>query len=49
MSYLRVNVFFYGNKHSSSGVYIVTKQVDEINSSGYRTTLSLVRIQGDEQ
>lgn len=49
MSYIRVNVYFYGNKHSSSGVYIVTKQVDEINSSGYRTTLSLVRIQGDLQ
>ena len=49
MSYIRVNVYFYGRKHNSSGVYIVTKQVDEINSSGYRTTLSLVRIQGDLQ
>lgn len=49
MSYIRVNVYFYGHKHHSSGVYIVTKQVDEINSSGYRTTLSLVRIQGDLQ
>lgn len=48
MSYIRVNVYFYGRKHSSSGVYIITKQVDEINSSGYSTTLTLVRVQGTE-
>lgn len=47
MSYIRVNVFFYGKKHSSSGLYIITKQLDEINTSGYKTTLSLVRIKGD--
>lgn len=48
MSYLRLNVLFYGQKHSSSGVYIITKQVDQIDTSGYRTTLSLTRIRGDE-
>ena len=47
MSYVRVNAFFYGQKHISSGLYVITKQVDEINKSGYRTTLSLVRIGGD--
>ena len=25
MSYLRVNVYFYGRKHMSSGVYLITK------------------------
>lgn len=47
MSYVRVNTYFYGHKHVSSGLYVVTKQVDEINGSGYRTTLSLTRIAGD--
>ena len=46
MSYIKINVYFYGKKHSSSGVYIITKQVDDISSSGYSTTLSLVRVQG---
>jgi hypothetical protein len=45
MQYLRLNVIFPGgNKHVSSGLYIVTKQMDEINSSGYTTTLSITRI-----
>lgn len=48
MSYIRVNVYFYGKKHSSSGLYIITKQVDTIDESGYKTTLSLVRIGGAE-
>ncbi len=46
MSYIRINIYFYGKKHSASGVYIITKQIDEISSSGYSTTLSLVRVQG---
>lgn len=45
MQYLRLNVIFPGgNKHTSSGLYIVTKQIDDINSSGYTTTLSITRI-----
>lgn len=45
MQYLRLNVIFPGgNKHISSGLYIVTKQVDDINSSGYVTTLTITRI-----
>ena len=49
MSYVRVNVYFYGQKHLSSGLYLITKQQDSINESGYRTKLSLTRISGDEQ
>ena len=45
MQYLRLNVIFPGgNKHVSSGLYIVTKQMDEINSNGYTTTLSITRV-----
>jgi hypothetical protein len=45
LQYIRLNVIFPGgNSHISSGLYIVTKQVDDINSSGYFTTLSLTRI-----
>lgn len=48
MTYLKVNTFFYGHKHITSGLYIITKEVDSINSGGYKTTLSLTRIAGDD-
>lgn len=48
MTYVKVNTYFYGHKHISSGLYIITKQEDSISSSGYQTTLSLTRISGDE-
>lgn len=45
MQYLRLNVIFPGgNKHISSGLYIVTKQIDDINANGYTTTLAITRI-----
>jgi hypothetical protein len=45
MQFLRLNVIFPGgHKHTSSGLYIVTKQVDDIGETGYFTTLSLTRI-----
>lgn len=48
MQYVRLNVIFPGgNKHISSGLYIVTRQVDNIGPSGYTTTLGLTRIKGD--
>ena len=47
MSYVRLNVFFFGKKHISSGLYIVTKQQDDISAGGFRTTLNLLRISGD--
>lgn len=47
MSYVRINALFYGLRHVSSGLYIITKQVDSIDASGYRTTLSLTRVAGD--
>lgn len=47
MTYIKVNTYFYGHKHVSSGLYIITRQEDTIDSSGYKTTLSLTRISGD--
>ncbi len=48
MSYVKVNVWFAGGqKHISSGLYIITKQVDNISASGYKTTLTLLRVGGD--
>ena len=47
MTYVKINSYFYGQKHISSGLYIITKQVDRINASGYTTTLTLLRIDGD--
>lgn len=48
MSYVKVNVLFNGGmKHISSGLYIITKQTDTIDTSGYKTTLELLRVGGD--
>lgn len=47
MTYIKVNTYFFGHKHVSSGLYIITRQEDCIDSSGYKTTLSLTRISGD--
>ena len=49
MTYVRVNAFFYGQRHIASGIYIITKQEDSISSNGYRTTLSLTRIASDNE
>ena len=49
MTYLRLNVIFPGgHRHISSGLYLITKQVDTIDSNGYRTQLALTKISGDE-
>jgi hypothetical protein len=49
MTYVRINVIFPGgHKHIASGLYLVTKQQDTIGEgTGYKTTLSLVKIDGD--
>ena len=49
MSYVKVNVYFYGAKHISSGLYIITQQEDYVNSSGYKSVLSLTRVGGDSK
>ena len=44
---VRVNVYFFGNKHITSGLYIVIKQNDRIDENGYKTTLTLLRVGKD--
>lgn len=44
MTYIKLNVYFYGHKDAISGLYIVTKQEDTIDTTGYKTTLKLTRI-----
>lgn len=48
MSFIKINSYFFGKKHVTSGLYMITKQQDRVDSSGYKTTLTLTRISGDE-
>lgn len=48
MNYVRIRVYFYGQKHISSGLYIITKQEDIVNSNGYKTILGLTRVGGGD-
>lgn len=47
MSKVRLKVYFYGKLHTSSGLYVINKQVDDISESGCFTTLNLVRVGAD--
>ena len=49
MTYVKLNVWFFGHKHNSSGYYIITSQEDSISTAGFMTTLGLVRVCGDEE
>ena len=49
MQYIKVNCIMYGAKRISSGVYIVTEQTDNIGNGVYSTTLSLLRVAGDNE
>lgn len=44
MDYININVVFYGQQHITSGVYAITGQTDFLSGTGYKTTLSLVRV-----
>lgn len=48
MTHIRIRSTFFGQKFArASGLYIITGQEDSISGSGYKTTLSLMRIGGD--
>lgn len=48
MNYVKLNVWFYGRKHISSGYYIITAQTDRVEEgSGFQSILSLTRIAPD--
>lgn len=44
MDCINIDVVFYGQKHITSGVYVITGQVDTLDGSGFKTNLKLVRI-----
>ena len=49
MTHVRLNVIFNGGiKHVSSGLYIIIKQVDTLDATGYKTTLTLLRVGEDK-
>jgi len=47
MQYVHLNMYYYGRKHIATGTYVISGQTDEVSSTGFRTTLSLVRVDGD--
>lgn len=49
MNYVKINVWFYGHKHLTSGYYLITGETDDIGTSGYHTTISLLRVAPDEE
>lgn len=49
MSYIRLNVWFFGTKHIVSGYYIITSQTDTISTSGYFTDLEILRVGADDE
>lgn len=44
MSFIRVNVVFYGQHHITSGTYAITGQKDVLSGEGFRTILALTRV-----
>ena len=44
MSYINLDVIFYGQKHIYSGLYVITKETLRVGKEGYSTTLSLLRV-----
>lgn len=49
LTYIKINCIYYGSERLTSGVYIVTGQTDTLSGSGYKTTLSLLRVAGKQQ
>lgn len=49
MSYIKINCVYFGNKRTTSGVYVVTGQEDSLSGNGFRTTLNLLKVAGDNQ
>lgn len=47
MDYVKLNVVFYGQRHISSGLYVITHQQDSVSGSGFKTTLKLLRVKED--
>lgn len=44
MTYVNLNVYWYGEKSIHSGLYIITSHIDTVDKTGYRTELKLLRV-----
>ena len=50
MQYIKINIWYFGRLHISSGYYLITSQEDSISvGDGYKTTLKLLRVAGAEE
>ena len=49
MQYVKLNVWFFGHKHITSGYYLILGQTDRIGMGDYSTDLKLLRIAPDEE
>lgn len=50
MQYIKINIWYFGKLHISSGYYLITSQEDSISvGDGYKTTLKLLRVAGAEE
>lgn len=47
MNYVRLNVYFFGKKYVATGLYIILSELDEVSEGGFRTTLQLLKVGGD--
>lgn len=46
--FLKIDIYFFGQKYNYSGYYMVTAQKDVVSRDGYSTELSLVRVKGED-
>lgn len=44
MDYINIDVIFYGERHITSGLYVVVGQQDILSGNGFATNLSLIRV-----
>ena len=49
LTYVKINCLYYGVNRITSGIYIITGQQDSLSGSGYKTTLSLLRVAGPKE
>ena len=49
MTYIKINHVYYGSKRMTSGMYTVIGQTDTLGKDGFKTTLKLLRVAGDNQ
>ena len=44
MDYINIDVRFYGVKHFTSGLYVITSHQDTLSGAGFKSNLGLIRV-----